>query len=62
MGVGKIFSSGGSRGFSQNFSRGDKSYAIWFLPLEIEETNFFANNFKIQEGPSPPPPFGRPWT
>jgi len=50
MGNGRIFSRGGSRGFSQNFSRGDKSCEIWFLPLKIEETTFFANNFKI---PSP---------
>ena len=44
----------GSRGFSQNFSRGAKSGKIWFLPLKIEKTNIFANNFKIQGGLAPP--------
>jgi len=52
MGVGRIFSRGGdSRGFSQNFfQEGAESGEIWFLPLEIEKTTFFANHFKIQGG------------
>ena len=42
MGVGRNFSRGGAvRDFP-------KSGGIWFLPVEIEKTTFFANNFKIQ--------------
>jgi len=41
MGVGRIFSRGGSRGISQNFSRGAKSGEICFLPLKIEKNNLF---------------------
>jgi len=33
---------------------GAKIGEICFLPLEIEKTTFFANNFKIQEGLTPP--------
>ena len=52
MGVGRIFSKGGSsRGFSYKFFQGEpKSGEIWFLPLKIENTTFFAINFKIQGG------------
>ena len=46
MGVGRIFSRGGA-----------KCGEICFLPLEIEETTFFANNFKIKGAL---PPFRRP--
>jgi len=47
----------GSRGFSQKiFQGGGKSGEIWFLPLEIEKTTFFADIFKIQGGQGPPPP------
>jgi len=42
-----------SEGF---FPGGAKSGEIWFIPLEIEKTTFFANNFKIQWGPLPPLP------
>ena len=63
MGVGRILSRGGCRGYSQNFfSGGAKSSEIWFLLLEIEKNNFFANDFEIQGGQGPPlPPFRRPW-
>ena len=44
MGVGRFFSRGGA-----------KSGEIWFLPLEIENTTFFANNFKIQGANAPLP-------
>jgi len=37
------------------FQGGAKSGEICFLPLEIEKTTFFDNNFKIQEGPKAPP-------
>ena len=63
MGVGWIFSRGGPVGdFPKIFSRGVKRGEIWFLPLEIEKTTFFANNFKIQGArPLLDPPFRRPW-
>ena len=42
-------------GVGRNFSRGGaKSGEICFLPLEIEKTTFFANNYKIL-GARPPP-------
>jgi len=56
MGVGKIFSRGASRGFSQIFFQGGKSGEICFLPLKIEKTTISANNFKIQGGLPPSPP------
>ena len=56
----KDFFQGGPVGdFPKIFSRGAKSGEIWFLPLEIEKTTFFANNFKIRGGqgrPRPPLP------
>ena len=57
-----FFLRGGAVGdFPKIFSRGAKSGEIWFLPLEIEKTTFFANNFKIQESQGPlVPPFRRP--
>jgi len=56
MGVGRIFSRGGQYGiYPKCFPGGAKSGEIWFLPLEIEKTTFFANNFKIQEGTKKPP-------
>jgi len=48
MGVGKIVSRGGQLGIFPKFFQGAKSGELWFLPLEIEKTTFFANNFKIQ--------------
>jgi len=49
MGVGGFFPGRASRGFSQIFLQGEgKSSEIWFLPLKIKKTTFFANNFKIQ--------------
>ena len=52
-----FFPGGTSRGFSQNFFQGGGTHGeIWFLPLEIEKTTFFANNFKIQKGKAPPRP------
>ena len=57
MGVGRIFSrGGGSRRFSQNFSRGAKSGEICFLSLEIEKNNLFLLIIsKPLRGPSHPP-------
>ena len=43
--------------FPKFFLGGAKSSEIWFLPLEIEKNNFFANDFEIQGGkglPCPP--------
>jgi len=54
-----FFQGGPVRDFPKIFSRGAKIGEIWFLPLEIEKTIFFANNFKIQGRPCPPP-FRRP--
>ena len=56
MDVEKIFSRGGGAvgDFLKLFQGGSKSGEIWFLPLEIEKTTFFANNFKIQGGLAPP--------
>ena len=55
MGVGRIFSRGGAvEDFPKILPGGAKSGEIWFLPLEIEKTTFFANNFKIQGGGKPP--------
>jgi len=52
-----FFQGGASKGFSQNFFQGGpKSGKIWFLPLEIEKTTFFSNNFKIQGGARIPSP------
>jgi len=43
------------------FSKGGaKSGEICFLPLEIEKTTFFANNFKIHGGTGPMPPLPKP--
>jgi len=46
-----------SEGF---FPGGAKSGEIWFIPLEIEKTTFFANNFNIQWGLCPPCPLPTP--
>jgi len=43
MGVGRIFSREGSRGFPQIFFQGAKSGEICFLPLEIENNNLFCS-------------------
>ena len=50
MGVGRIFSRGGTRGFFQNSSREAKSSEICFSPLKTKKTTFFAKHFKIQAG------------
>jgi len=51
----KDFFQGGQYGIFPKFFPGvTKSGEIWFLPFEIEKTTFFANNFKIQGGQSPP--------
>jgi len=42
MGVGRIFSRGGKRGF---FWRGAKCGEISLFPLETKKTTFFADNF-----------------
>jgi len=56
MGVGRILSRGGRRGFSQKFFQGRTNVVKFcFYPLEIERQPFFANNFKIQGGPWTPP-------
>jgi len=48
MGVGNSFSRGGALvDFSKSFSTGAKSGEIWFLPLEIKKTTFFAEVFKF---------------
>ena len=54
-----FFPRGAVGDFSKIFCRGAKSGEICFLRLEIEKTIFFANNFKIQGRPCPPP-FRRP--
>ena len=62
MGVGKIFSRRGTRGFFQNFSRGTKSGEICFFPLKTKKTTFFCYEFQNPIGvkahlppPSPTP-------
>jgi len=53
----EFFQGGGQQGiFPKVFPWGAKSGEIWFLPLEIEKTTLFANNFKIQGRPMPPLP------
>jgi len=47
MGVGRIFSMEGPLGDFSKIFQGGKSGEIWFLPLEIEKTTFFADIFKI---------------
>jgi len=56
MGVGRIFSrGGGTRGFFLNFSRvGPKVVKFDFSHSKVRKQPFFAYNFKIQWGPSPP--------
>jgi len=52
-----FFPGGGPVGdFPKICSRGAKNGEIWFLPLEIEKTTFFAKNVKIHEGLAPPVP------
>jgi len=48
------------RDFPKIFPGGAKSGEILFLPLEIEKTTFFANNFKIQGGLDPLSPLPTP--
>ena len=51
----KDFFQGGQWGIlPKSFPGGTKSGVICFLPLEIEKTTFFANNFKIEGGKPPP--------
>jgi len=48
MGVGRNFSRGGhQRIFKKVFLQQAKSGEIWFLPLEIKKTAFFAEIFKF---------------
>ena len=58
MGVGKILSRGATKGFFQNFCRGDQSGEICFFPLETKKTTFFCWIFKFQGEPLafPDPP------
>ena len=58
MGVGRIFSRGGTVGdFPKMFSsRGHKAVKIVFYPSKMKKQPFFANNFKIQGGFGPPVP------
>ena len=52
-----FFPGGGPVGdFPKICSREAKNGEIWFLPLEIEKTTFFANNVKIHGGLAPPVP------
>ena len=61
MGVGRIFSRGGTCGFFQNLSMGAKSGEICFFPLETKKTTFFCWNFQNPRGgQDPPAPFGGP--
>jgi len=60
LGFRKEFFQGGAVGVFPSFSRVAKSGEIWFLPLEIEKTTFFAHNFKIQGGEGPLPPLPTP--
>jgi len=46
VGVERMFSRGGTSGFSKSFL-GAKSGEICFLPLETEKTAFFAEIFKF---------------
>jgi len=56
MGVGRIFSRWGTRGFFQNFSRnGAKSGEIWFFPLETKKTTSLCRNFQYPGGSYLPP-------
>jgi len=56
-----FFQGGGHYGiFPKYFQGGAKSGEIWFLPLEIEKTTFFAEIFKIRGTNPPCPPFRRP--
>jgi len=53
MGVGKIFSRGGTRGFSQKFSRGGPkvvNFNFVFSHSKLTKQPFFAKHFKIQGG------------
>jgi len=51
------FFQGGAEGdFPKSFPGRAKSDEICFLPLKIEKTTFFANNFKIKGRAKPPLP------
>jgi len=57
VGVGRIFPRGGALGdFSKIFPGGAKSGEIYFFPLEIKKTTFFAEIFKIQGRKATPVP------